>query len=936
MSGKETKTFPSALVSSKYAEDGIVDRRIAAGRIIRISRLLFWITSKFLPVFLALSPAAALQNQNPPKIRNEDELVAALLKADKERPPATRVLLDDHPPLVTARLWDKLTGRAANAYYLESPDRSLELYGIALTVAVRLKDNRRIATTHYNIGRTFSGIGKVQEAIQSYLESKTVFEAAGLQRDLIYVLSDLGSLHLYAQNYRQAKDYSEQSIALAAALTGEEIAQGAWPDQFGVAGALSTLGALSHRDGDYDQAIDHYQRAITLYQELGKDNLRYEFYLADNFASLGRVYRTMGDGVRALTLFNKALNSGRKSLNPGIVANVLNSIGVLYLEQENYEKAVDYLNQSLRAYLAQRNQAETAVALLNLGVAYQRQGDYDRALDSFNRSAKQAEAASGRDVLINAGQGIGVIYRVKGDYPAALDIFERSLSLAKEVEDQTRIAELLWRKAEVFYAMDNFSEAAALSEESLKFARHLRLPKHSYLAATLLGKSLLKQGKNELASKMLYQAIEQIELMRSSVAGQEQERQLYFEDKVAAYHLMIDLLVKQKRTSEAVLYAERAKGRVLLDVLSGGIRSSSLTTDDLSQLVQDRKTALLEYVVAEGRIHMFVLTRREQGQALDVKNYAVSINQAELSSRVNRFYRMVAEKNPGFAPSSRDLYDLLISPAADQLRGKSTIYVIPDGVLWNVPFQALQNGAGRYLIEDCAISYAPSISILKEVKQRRQPGGDSSTLLAFANPFVEAEEVKKGEKFEPLPQAETEVRRLAQFFAPDRRKVFAGPSADEQTFRSLAASYGIIHFATHGMIYNRQPLYSYLLLSKPGADSGYDGLLEAHEIMKLKVRADLVVLSACETAGGRIGAGEGVIGISWAFFVAGSRATVVSQWKVNSSATSELMVGFYQNFKGARSASKADALRLAALKLMNDGRYRHPFYWAGFIIVGDG
>ncbi len=104
----------------------------------------------------------------------------------------------------------------------------------------------------------------------------------------------------------------------------------------------------------------------------------------------------------------------------------------------------------------------------------------------------------------------------------------------------------------------------------------------------------------------------------------------------------------------------------------------------------------------------------------------------------------------------------------------------------------------------------------------------------------------------------------------------------------------------------------------------------------MKLYADLVVLSACETASGRIGAGEGVIGISWAFFVAGCRATVVSQWKVNSEATSDLMVGFYQQFKGVRPMSKASALRLAALKMLNDERYRHPFYWAGFILVGDG
>ena len=116
-----------------------------------------------------------------------------------------------------------------------------------------------------------------------------------------------------------------------------------------------------------------------------------------------------------------------------------------------------------------------------------------------------------------------------------------------------------------------------------------------------------------------------------------------------------------------------------------------------------------------------------------------------------------------------------------------------------------------------------------------------------------------------------------------------------------------------------------------------DGLLEAREIMNMNLRADLAVLSACETANGRISPGEGVMGMSWAFFVAGTRSMLVSQWKVNSASTSQLMVHFYQSLESSQShskASKAGALRNAALKSMKDPRYRHPFYWAGFVLVG--
>ena len=136
-------------------------------------------------------------------------------------------------------------------------------------------------------------------------------------------------------------------------------------------------------------------------------------------------------------------------------------------------------------------------------------------------------------------------------------------------------------------------------------------------------------------------------------------------------------------------------------------------------------------------------------------------------------------------------------------------------------------------------------------------------------------------------------------------------------------------------------MYSHVVLSQAAGDSKEDGLLEAWEIMNLDLKADLVVLSACDTARGRIGAGEGVIGLTWAFFVAGSPTTVVSQWSVESASTTELMLNFHRNLKAPGGGSqyamtKAEALRQAQLKLLRTKRYQHPFFWAGFVVVGDG
>jgi CHAT domain-containing protein len=168
------------------------------------------------------------------------------------------------------------------------------------------------------------------------------------------------------------------------------------------------------------------------------------------------------------------------------------------------------------------------------------------------------------------------------------------------------------------------------------------------------------------------------------------------------------------------------------------------------------------------------------------------------------------------------------------------------------------------------------------------------------------------------------------------KRVLVGAQAQEKTFKALAQQYATIHVATHGVLDNSEPLNSYLSLTKTDGDLENDGLLQAREIMDMQLDADLAVLSACDTGNGRISPGEGVIGMSWAFLVAGTRSLVVSQWRVNSKSTSQLMNNFYQALarqKDQKTLNKSQALREASLLLLNDRRYRHPFYWAGFVLV---
>jgi CHAT domain-containing protein len=194
-------------------------------------------------------------------------------------------------------------------------------------------------------------------------------------------------------------------------------------------------------------------------------------------------------------------------------------------------------------------------------------------------------------------------------------------------------------------------------------------------------------------------------------------------------------------------------------------------------------------------------------------------------------------------------------------------------------------------------------------------------------------------QLEPLPEAEQEVKALRQLYGSTQSKVYIGAEAREERVKAEAGEARILHFAAHGMLNNAAPMYSHLALAQGGG--GEDGLLEAWELMQMELKAELAVLSACETARGRIGAGEGMIGLSWAMFIAGVPTLVVSQWKVETAGTRDLMVMFHGGLRreeegGRGKVSKAEALREAALKMMKKAETGHPFYWAGFVLVGDG
>ena len=301
---------------------------------------------------------------------------------------------------------------------------------------------------------------------------------------------------------------------------------------------------------------------------------------------------------------------------------------------------------------------------------------------------------------------------------------------------------------------------------------------------------------------------------------------------------------------------------------------------------------------------------------------------------------MLAESDLRVEAAGRKTYVVLIKPIENELRGATMVLVVPDQYLWRVPFAALVDARGTFLVERLAIAYAPSITAAVPDSHRPRAVPPVS-LFAVGNPTLRGHSSEsvaslyRDDTLGPLPDAEREVNALAALYA--KSVILTRAQATERRTKEALPRTNIAHFATHAIFDDANPMYSRLLLAQD-RDAASDGWLESWEVAQMDLHADLVVLSACETARGRVGGGEGVIGLSWSFLVAGARSIVSAQWKVASDSTAKFMLAFYRSLNAAKadpSLQKAQSVRDAQLHLIRDPETRHPFYWAPFVLLGD-
>jgi tetratricopeptide (TPR) repeat protein len=520
---------------------------------ISISTMLKWSL-----LVLVLFPFIA-SGQSVQTIDSEAHLASVLCRNPKEDKTNER-LLDKNAQLVNVTLWNALLECAASAQRPGSATKSIEIYKLALRVADRLKKPELVATTYYYLGRTYSRTNDFDNSIQAYETSRKLFEHAGLESSLSYVLADLSALYFIVEEYAKAESYSEQSLAVTEQLKSKPAQESLGPIEYARARSLHTLGEIDLSNGNHAEALNKLHEALILLERLNARGA-YNIPIAEVLITTAKVHGEMGEYFRALSSLTKAHQVSRSLGDQNTRANIMSSQASVFLEQEDYAVAQKLFNTSLAIYRSQGNAREEARVLLNLAFIEQRQGRDNEALQLFERTLERANAAKLVDVQITAGEGLGGVLTAKRDFPNALKAINHSLELARRVNAKSGEAELLWRAAQTYFAMHDHSESAASAEKALLLARSLGLPKLTYLATAALGEVYAADNKVELAITILKEAINQIEELRDQVVGRLESRQLFFENKVGPYQTMVKLLTHAATTSKhCVTRREQRRG----------------------------------------------------------------------------------------------------------------------------------------------------------------------------------------------------------------------------------------------------------------------------------------------------------------------------------------------------------------------------------------
>jgi CHAT domain-containing protein/Tfp pilus assembly protein PilF len=774
-------------------------------------------------------------------------------------------------------------------------------------------DSPAMARTLNSLGLATMQYGRFEEATEAFQRALAIQErrAPGSLLTAI-LLTNLGAVARARGDAESAVDFLQRSLAISEKLA---------PEGNGVSATLNNLAAIARDRGDLTTAAKLFQRALTIWGKAAPEGLG----VAGGYDSLGDVARLRGDLEEAWNLHQRALKLFERLAPGGLeAAGTLANLGVVAEARGDLSLALDFHQRALaiRERLAPGT-IDEALTLQQLGRLYRRTRRADQAAQLFLRAVDALESQMGR---LGGSQDLKATFRARFD-----EIYRDAIEIELERGHTAEAFNLVERsRARSFLTL--------LEERDLAFFGELP--------------AALDRSRRDNAAR--YDKTLR-ELARWTPAAGEEARE--------AFHHELSRLRRERDEIDDEI--RKASPRL------AALRQPRPLDLAAARKVLDAGTLALSYSVGKDRTALFAVTR-EGGLRVEI----LPVGGERLRQDVERFLERVRQPTPISGPDAelaRSLYRTLIGPVASLVERSERVLILPDGPLHRLPFGALirdirdtrETGSHRqFLTEWKPLHTALSLTVYGTLRSSGlAEAAGPVRLVAFGDPHYPTKSLSpadatrgplrspgpglRGFDWAALPHTRREVERIAALYPGAR--LYLGEEATEERAKSVARDVRVLHFATHGYVDDRTPLDSALVLTIPeGLPAGRDnGLLQVWEIFEsVRLDADLVVLSACESALGRELSGEGLIGLTRAFQYAGARSVVASLWSVADQVTADLMARFHRHH--AAGLSKDEALRAAQTELIRgpvrittaNGQTLEtdasaPFFWAAFQLFGD-
>ena len=829
--------------------------------------------------------------------------------------------------------------------YLGEMQKALEKFNEALQIRRAIGDRRGEAATLNNIGLVYRSLGEIQKALEKYNEALSIRRAISDRRGEAATLNDIGLLYRSLGEMQKALDKFNEALPIRRAIG----------DRMGEAATLNNVGQVYRSLGEMQKALDKFNEALPIDRAVGNGDG--EVITLNN---IGQVYRSLGEIQKALEKYNEALPTSQTIGADHIDDLTLHNIGEAYNSLGEAQKALDKFNEALSMRRARGARNEEAQTLLGIAQVEQKRGNLTQARQSIEQAISIIESIRAnissqelRSSFFASRQEfyqsyIDVLMRMQRQNPAAA--FD---ALALEVSERARARSLLELLTESRADIRQGVDSSLLERE-----RSLQQLLNAKAAAQF---ALLNRNHTpaqaEAAAKELASITADYEELRAQIRARS--------PRYAA-------LTQPQPLSLAEIQQQVLDPDTLLLEYSLGDNASHLFVVSQTSITSHQLPKRAEIEAAARRVRELLTAPQPQPGDTEAKYQA-----------------RVKEAREGYWTQAAELSRMLLGPTASQL-GKKRLAIVADGALQYIPFAALPapssgNDEGRNsgvepqpLFVEHEIVSLPSASTLATLRREtagRKPAEKS--LAVLADPVFTDDDTRvsrdvgkagaKG-KTRSADSEETDIvslqmtrsgletgvtgaegafgrllstrREAAAISAlvPERERMQALDFEASRTtaLRPELGEYRIVHFATHGLLNNIHPDLSGIVLSLVDAEGRQqEGFLRLQDIYNLKLPAELVVLSACQTGLGKEIKGEGLIGLTRGFMYAGAPRVVASLWKVDDRATSELMKRFYQGLLGPERLRPAGALRQAQLLIWKQKQWREPYYWAAFVLQGE-